>query len=235
MRTIPILTVAAIAITGTAYHFLRDDASLKQTEEAKPFISSPSNSGVQDTPIPDGRRDQGANPEQPRLTLLQEKVAALETRLGYMETAASGQSQRQAVAGPDKPVANNDPEKEKAKKFSEADFSDWMDEALDVGYFDRDVTKSVMDQAETSLANVPGIDLAEMQCSERFCRATFIPETGKRLDISQLIGASSFIGSGTTIHEPDGSVRVYFVQPGQSLNELRSEAQLTAPGDNHLE
>jgi len=110
-----------------------------------------------------------------------------------METAAGEQSKGQAVSRPDKPVSNNGAEKANERKFSEADFSHWMDEALDAGYFDRDATKLAMDQAETSLAKVPGINLADMQCSERFCRATLIPETGKRLNISQLIGASPFI------------------------------------------
>lgn len=141
----------------------------------------------------------------------------------------------QANLGPDKPVSNNGAEKAKAKNFSEADFSHWMDGALDAGYFDRDATKLVMDQAETSLAKVPGINLADLQCSERFCRATLIPEKSKPLNIGQLVGASPFMGSGTTIHEPDGSVKVYFTPPGQSISELRSEAQEVALGDIHTE
>jgi hypothetical protein len=235
MRTIPILTVTAIASTGTAYYFLQHNASSQNAEEAKPSISSTSSLDVQNSPIPDERRDQPAKPEQSQLTLLNEKIAELEARLRYMETAASEQPKNEAVSRPDKPVSNNGAEKAKAKKFSEADFGHWMDEALDAGYFDRDATKLVMDQAETSLANVPGINLADMQCSERFCRATLIPETGKPLNISEMIGASPFIGSATTIHEPDGSVKVYFTQPGQSLSGLRSEAQKATLGDIHLE
>jgi hypothetical protein len=230
MRTLPILIISAIAIasTATAYYFWRDNDSAKQAKEAKPSIGLTSTLAVQDTPIRDGRRDQPANLEQPRLTLLQEQIAALEARLRNMETAVSEQSQRQAIAGPVKPVSNNRAKKAKAKNLSEADFAQWMDEALDAGDFDRDATQAVMDQAETSLATVPGINLADMQCSNRFCRATLIPETGKQLTISQLIGASPFMGAGTTIQEPDGRVRVYFVQPGQSLRALQSEAQTTA-------
>lgn len=237
MRTIPILTVAAIAIasTGTAYYFLRDNASAKRAEVAKPAISSISNLDLQDTPIRDGRGDQPANPEQPRLTLLQEKVAALEARLRYLETAASDQAKNEADLGSGKLGSNNGAEKAKAKRFSDAYFGHWMDEALDAGDFDRDATTLAMDQTETSLAKVPGINLADMQCSERFCRATLIPETGKRLNISQLMGASPFIGSGTTIHKPDGSVKFYFTPAGQYLSELRSEAQEVALGDIHPE
>lgn len=93
-----------------------------------------------------------------------------------------------------------------------------------------------MEQMETSLAEVPGINLADMQCGESFCRASFVPENGKPPNISQLIGASPFIDSGFTINEPDGRVRVYFTQPGQSLSELRSEAQeQRALRDMHLQ
>ena len=237
MRTIPILTVAAIAIAGTgaAYYFLRDNASAKQAEEAIPSISSLSTLDMQDTPIRDGRGDQPVSAEQPRLTLSQEKVAALEARLRYLETAAREQAKDQPVSRPDPPDANNGTEKPKATKFSEADFGQWMDEALETGHFNREATKLVMDQAEKNLANVPDISLADMQCGERFCRATLIPENGKRLDILQVIGASQFMASGNTIHEPDGTVKVYFTQPGQSLSELRSEAQEVVLGDIHPE
>ncbi|MGH9894931.1 MAG: hypothetical protein ACREA0_23705, partial [bacterium] len=155
--------------------------------------------------------------------------------LRYMETAASEQPKNEVVSRPDKPISNNGTEKAKAKNLSEGDFGHWMDEALDAGYFDRDATTLAMDQVETSLAKVPGINLADMQCSDRFCRAILISENGKPLDIAQLMGASPFIGSGTTIHEPDGSVRFYFTQPGQSLSKLRSEAREVVLGDIHLE
>ena len=119
MRTIPILTVAAIAIasTGAAYYFLRDNASAKQAEEAIPSISSLSTLDMQDTPIRDGRGDQPVSPEQPRLTLSQEKVAALEARLRYLETAAREQAKDQPVSRPDPPDANNGTENQKRQSF----------------------------------------------------------------------------------------------------------------------
>jgi len=233
MRANPILTLIAIAIasTGTVYYFLRDNASAIRAEGTPSSISSISNLDILDRPIRDSRNDQPANPEQRRLTLLNEKIADLEARLRYMETAASKQAKGQAISVPDKQDANNNGDKGKVKKFSDDDFGHWMDETLDAGHFDRNATKLVMAQAETSLAKVPGINLGEMQCGERFCRATLTPETGKRLDLSQVAGASQFMNSGFTIDEPDGSVRVYFTQPEQSLSELRSEAQNTAFGD----
>jgi len=235
MRTNPILTVTvtaiAIASTGAAYYFLRDNALPRQVEAAKPSISSTSSLNVKNTPIRDERRDQTANPEQQRLTRMSEKIADLEARLRYMEATASEQATDPTGSRPDKPDANKGTEKVKAKKLSEDDFGHWLNEALDTGDFDREATRLTMEEMETSLAEVPGINLADMQCSARFCRASFVPENGKPPNISQLIGASAFIDSGFTINEPDGGVRVYFTQPGQSLSELRSEARESALRD----
>lgn len=234
MRTaILTVTITAIASIGAASYFLRDDASPRQVEAVKPSISSTSSLNVKNTPMRDERRDQPANPEQQRLALMNEKIADLEARLRSMEATASEQAKDQTVSKPDEPDANKSAEKAKAKKLSEDDFGHWLDEALDTGDFDRDATRLTMEQMETSLAEVPGINLADMQCGGRFCRASFVAENGKPPNISQLIGASPFIDSGFTINEPDGGVRVYFTQPGQSFSELRSEAQENALRDLH--
>jgi hypothetical protein len=237
MRTTPILIVTAIAVasTGAAYYFLRDHALPRPVEAAKPFISSTASLNVKNTPLREESRDQPANPEQQRLTLMNEKIADLEARLRSMEATASEQAKDPTVLRPDEPDVNNGTEKAKAKKLSEADFGHWLDAALVTGDFDRDATRLTMEQMETSLAEVPGINLADMQCGERFCRASFVHENGKPPNISQLIGASPFIDSGFTLNEPDGRVRVYFTQPGQSLSELRSEAQGSVLGDMHLQ
>jgi hypothetical protein len=235
MRTTPILTVTAtiiaIASTGAAYYFLRDNALPRPVEAAKPSISSTASLNVQNTPMREERRDQPANPEQQRLTLMNDKIADLEARLRDMEAAASEQAKDPTISRPDEPEANNGAEKAKAKKLSEDDFGHWLDDALVTGDFNRDTTKLTMEEIETSLAEMPGLNLADMQCGARFCRASFVSENGKPPNISQLIGASSFIDSGFTINEPDGRVKVYFTQPGQSLSELRSEAQESVLGD----
>jgi hypothetical protein len=237
MRTNSILTVTvtviAIVSTGAAYYLLQDTALPRQVEAAKPSIRSTSSLNGKSTSIGDERRDQSVNPEQQRLILMNEKIADLEARLRYMEATASEQATNPAGSRPDKPDANEGTEKAKAKKLSEEDFGHWLDEALNTGDFDRDATRLTMEQMETSLAEAPGIDLADMQCGGRFCRASFVAENGKPPNISQLIGASPFIDSGFTINEPDGRVRVYFTQPGQSFSELRSEAQESALRDMH--
>jgi hypothetical protein len=200
-------------------------------EATKPSLSATSSPNVKHTPLGDERRDQPPNPEQQRLTLMNQKIADLEARLRYMEATVSEHAQDQPVSRLDEPAANNGTEKVKAKKLSEADFGQWLDEALDTGDFDRDATRLTVEEMETSLAAVPGINLTDLQCGERFCRASFVSENGKPPKITEVIGASPFIESGFTINEPDGGVRVYFTQPGQSLSELRSEAQESALRD----
>jgi hypothetical protein len=232
MRTIPVLTIAALALAGTttAYYFSRNNDWAERAEEAKPSVSATATVDGHAPPVREGRRGHPANPEQPQLTRLQEQVAALEARLRHTETAVDERSPRQAVSGPDEPVSGGGAEN--AQNLSEADFASWMDVALDAGDLDRDATASVLEQAAASVATVPGVDLADLQCGDRFCRATLIPATNERLNIADLAGASPFMGSGTAIYEPDGSVRVYFVPPGESFSKLRSEAQGATFGDS---
>jgi hypothetical protein len=233
MRTNPILTLTALALasTGAAYYLLRDNALPRQVEAPKPSISSPASLTVRNTPLRDERRDHPANPEQQRLTRMHEKIADLEARLRDLEATASDHATDPTGSRPDTPAANQGTEEAKAKKLSEGDFGHWLDAALATGDFDREATRLTMEEMETSLAAVPGLNLADLQCGGRFCRASFVPENGNPPNIAQLIGTSPFIESGFTLNEPDGGVRVYFTQPGQSLSELRSEAQESALRD----
>lgn len=238
MRTNLIVTVTAIAIvsTGVTYYFSRDTALPSYVEAVRPSISSTSGLNVTETPLRDEHHTPPVNSEQQQqLTLMNEKIAGLEARLRDMEASASRQAQDQPVARPDKPEANKDADKGKTKKLSEADFAQWLDEVLDRGGFDREATKLTMEQMATSLAEVPGTNLADMRCNDRFCRASFVAESGKAPNISDLFGASPFMGSGNAIPEPDGSVTVYFTQADQSFSELRKEAREVVLGDIHSE
>jgi hypothetical protein len=234
MRTNFTLILTALAIVGTGvtfYYLLRDNAVPKPVGAVKPSSSSAASLNVNTTPMRDERRAHLATPEQRRLTRLNEKLADLEARLRDMEAAVREQAKGQTVSGPDEPAANEGTAKAEAKKFSEADFGQWLDDALDTGDFDREATRLTREEMETSLAAEPGLTLADLQCGERFCRASFVSDNGEPPNIAQLFGASPFIDSGFTIHEPDGSVRVYFTQLGQSFSELRSEARESALRD----
>jgi hypothetical protein len=235
INSILIVTAIVIASTGTAFYLLRDDTLPRQVEATKPAISSTSTLRMTNTPLRDERRDQPANSEQRQLARMNDKIANLEARLRDMEAAASEPAQDQTASIPNEPEPNKANEKAKPKKFSEGDMGQWMDNALDTGDFDRDTTKSITEQMAASLAEVPGIQLTDMQCGGRFCRASFGSNNGKTPNVAQLIGASSFIESGFTIHEPDGRVKVYFTQPGgESLSDLRNEAQESALKDMPL-
>jgi len=211
---------------------LRDNTLPRQVVAEKPSISSTTSLNAKNTSLYDERRTQPANPEL-QLTRLNEKLADLEARLRSIEATTNERVKDQTALNPDEPSANEGSEKAKAKKLSESDLGHWMDAILDTGDFDRDATKLTLAQMGTSLAEVPGVNLADMQCGARFCRASFVADNGKSPNVSQLIGASPFIESGFTIKEPDGRVRVYFTQPGESLSDLRSEAQESALSDGH--
>ncbi len=227
MRTNLVLAVTAIAIAslGAAYYFLPDPPLPSQGETVTPALSSTSRSNEKNTPIREESHTQPTPQEQRQLALMNEKITSLEAKLRNMEALASKHAQDQTASEPDESEANKDIDKTKAKRLLEDDFGQWLDTALVTGEFDRDATRSTVEQMGASLAQVPGITLTDMQCGERFCRASFASDNGDRPDISQLMGASPFIDSGFTLNEPDGRVRVYFTQQGQSLSELRSEAQ----------
>jgi hypothetical protein len=235
MQTTHLVTVTAIimviASTGAGYYLLQGSAVPKPVEAPKPTLSSLSTPNRSHTPLREERRDQLANPEPQQLTRLTETLAALEARLRDLEAAASKQAQEQAVARQDAAAAHQGTEKTKAKKLAEADFGQWLDAVLGTEGFDRDATRGTMEHMEKSLAEAPEAHLADLQCSAEFCRASFVPEDGHPPNMVQVMGAAPFIESGFTLTEPDGQVRFYFTQSGQSLRELRSEAQESALWD----
>ena len=219
------VTTVAIASLGAAYYFLRAAPLPNQGETETPVLRSTVRTKENNPPIREERHTQPASQEQRQLERMNDKIANLEAKLRTMEAFASKHAQDQTASGPDESEANKNAEKTKPKRLSEDDFGRWLDTALVTGEFDREATRSTVEQMGASLAQVSGIILTDMQCGDRFCRAGFASDNGGRPDISQLMGASPFIDSGFTLNEPDGRVRVYFTQQGQSLSELRSEAQ----------
>lgn len=225
MKSKLILTGGVIAIMsiGVACYLLPDNNAANNGKRITPLLYSTSNLNLKKTQLYEGRSEQ-------ILAQLSDKVVALEARLKRLEATVSIQSKNLYVEATVAPSLSYK-EKAQAKQFSEADFSHWMDDALDTGHFDLAETKSIIDKAEKSLAALPGVSVDDMECGKSFCRAKFTPEAGKPLNIAEVFGASPFMGSGFTIDEPDGSVKVYFTQPGQSIDELRREAEKTVLGE----
>lgn len=87
------------------------------------------------------------------------------------------------------------------------------------------MTAQATEQAVISTGKTPGINLEDMQCDQRFCRAAFTNTNGRVPDVQPLLGEPPFVTEGFTIIEPDGRVVLYFTQPGVSLAALRNEAQ----------
>jgi hypothetical protein len=242
MRTIVILTVMAITTATLAYNFMREDTVAEQPQAVTSQTGATSGLEVEDRldELASAlRRFQQTNQEQLQRAELQQArlnrmLAELHTRLRSVETRA-GEQTTHAVAsdsaeqGTDTAVPNSgDAGKRESAQISEADVGHSMDETLRVGYFDRDATELAMEQAGKSVAKVPGVKVEDMQCGERFCRATFAHENGEPPAIQDLFGEPPFVTDGFTINEADGRVSLYFARPGESLEELRNEARNAA-------
>jgi hypothetical protein len=241
MRTIVLLTVMAITTAVLAYTFMREDTAAEHPQAVTSQTGAASGLEVQDRLYDLAsalQRFQETNQEQLQRAELQQArfnrmLAGLDTRLRSVETHA-GEQTTHAVAsdsaeqGTDTAVPNSGAGKPEPAQISEADFGHSMDETLRVGDFDRDATELAMEQAGKSVAKVPGVKVEDMQCGERFCRATFAHENGEPPAIQDLFGEPPFVTDGFTINEADGRVSLYFARPGESLEELRSEGREAA-------
>ncbi len=241
MRTIIILTVMAITTAALAYRFMREDTAAEQPQAvtsqrgATPAVEV---QGRLDELTSALRRFEQTNQEQLQRAELQQArsnkmLADLDTRLRSVETRASEQTTHagasdSAEQGTDTAVPNSGAGKPESAQISEADFGHSLDETLRVGNFDREATELAIEQAGKSVAKVPGVKLEDMQCGERFCRATFAHENGEPPAIQDLFGQPPFVADGFTINEADGRVSLYFARPGESLEALRSEAREAA-------
>lgn len=223
-KTIWGAAVLGLASVSIGYYFMQY-SSLTGAEETVALAIDATVEPLQKKTV---LRDPSLGKQTPavqQVALLNKKLADMEARLRSME-AVNGQQannrgvSRQAQADTDK--GNNEAV---GNKLSEAEFGRWMDESLGSGRVDANATRLVLDQAQLNLANAPDVNLDDMQCGEGFCRATFMPESGKEFSIAEVAGASPFMGEGYVINGTDGSVKVYFAQAGQSLEELRTEAQ----------
>src|ERR687895_483831 len=241
MRTIVILTVMAITTAVLTYNFMREDTAAEQPQAVTSQIGATSGLEVEDRldELASAlRRFQQTNQEQLQQAELQQArlskmLADLDTRLRSVETRAGEQTTHagasdSAEQGTDTADSNSGAGKPESVKISEADFGHWMDETLRIGNFDRNSTELAIEQAGKSVAKLPGVKLEDMQCGERFCRAMFAHENGEPPAIQDLFGEPPFVTDGFTINEADGRVSLYFARPGESLEELRSEARNAA-------
>ena len=83
-------------------------------------------------------------------------------------------------------------------------------------------TEQAMQSTQEVLADLPGVALDDMKCTDQFCRAQFQSADGSRPDLSQLWGQGPFVNQGFTVEQEDGSVLVYFTDANTSLEDIRS-------------
>jgi hypothetical protein len=228
MRTITVLTAMALILAALAYRFAGEEPASGPPPAATAPAEAASGPAVQDKLDQLAgalRHYQRTNQEQQ--ARLNKTLADLEARLRAVEAGA----RERTTAGPDGAGRGEDPAGPKSGsgkpdplKLAEADFGQWMDETLRVGNFDREATDLAKEQAGKSIAKLPGVSLEDLLCGQRFCRATFAHESGEEPAVQALFGEPPFMTEGFTIHEPDGRVSLYFVRPGESLQNLRGEA-----------
>jgi hypothetical protein len=114
---------------------------------------------------------------------------------------------------------------------SENDFAQWMEDSLASSARDQGVTDAVNAEAVATLAQVPEVQMAELECSSRFCRAMLVGEEGNEPPVKKLFKLPPFATSGFSMPDKDGKVALYFTRPGEELDSLRSEAfSEAAPG-----
>jgi hypothetical protein len=213
MRTI--VSIGAIAaIASIAFVVLRREDGSKRRPEPIPEqeTETANNQELKNTVVSALLRQQQLGNEQPQGNV-NGRIAELEARLRSVETAG-------------KKVENTTESKsgtKSATRISDARLGLWMDDALR-RQWDRDGSNQARAQVEKGLAQVPGANLEELDCSKRFCRALFAQDNGERPVRGQLIGLLPFTNEGFTVDDPDGRVAIYFTRSGESLDELRKEA-----------
>ena len=158
-----------------------------------------------------------ATREQARLSQM---LQQLEVRLDQVEDLASANA-----LGPVDEAPKYDPAR--PPQLSDGQVGAWMDNSLDAGLQDEETTVTMADQVINTLHKVPGVQLDDVSCGDRFCRATFSHVNGQQPELDELFGEPPFVNEGFTVIQPDGRVRLYFNQPGQSLAELRGEAEVS--------
>lgn len=251
MRTLVILTVTAITTAGLAYSFIGQDPA---PESPRAVTAAPVS-----TPIVEVKENANElasavraieQTNQERQTRLNKTLADLDARLRSVETsmktsmetsikkgvgghagrtvasagAEQGAEQGADTVAPDGAAGQPAPARNPMETFVGS-----LDETLRVGFLDREATDVATAEAGTSIAKLPGVRLEDMQCGERFCRATLAQEDGKPSAISELFGEPPFSAAdGFTIDQPDGRVQLYFARPGESLDKLRKEARKAA-------
>lgn len=231
MQKYIILTVVGITGSLLAYHFMDD---LIGSERHRVVIAGAQKQGnissvveVQDKLdqlVNAFQKFQKTHQEQQRhiqseQTRLSNMLVDMKNKLEPMETT-------EAESIENKPISRKDTETAKLRKVAEKNFHHWMNETLQNETWNLDATSQINEQVSKTLTTeFPDVSLDDMQCSDRFCRATLSHESGELPDISTLVGKPPFTNDIFTVYEENGSLALFFTGPGETLTDLQSDAQ----------
>lgn len=248
ITTVTVITIGVIAASVFAFGFLRTGDLPNRLDMSDQKAETAAVSDVQaklDELAGVLERYQQTNQEYLQQTRMQQsrldkRLVDLDNRLQSVETGAEapttdrvvwyseGQVAAQHDLTEDDAETASDTKNLEPKKVTESELSHWMDDTLILEEPDQESTRATAKLAEESLEKVPGVQLNDMQCTDGFCRATFASEDGESPAIGDLFGEPPFESEGFTVNQPDGRVVLYFTRAGESLDELRIEAEEAA-------
>jgi hypothetical protein len=232
MRNYIILTIVGISGSILAYHFIDDLTGPEQHRVviAEAQTDSSSGANIQD------KLDNLANAfqhfqqtYQQQLKHTQSEQARLNNMLSEMDHKHEPDKHEPLeTTAPepvdDYPLSRDDTEPVLSSEVVEQNFGNWMNDTLLNESWDIENTAQITEQASKTLTELPGVSLDDMQCGERFCRATLSHQSGELPDTSKLMGKPPFTNDAFTVNEEDGRVTLYFTGPGVTLGDLQNEA-----------
>ena len=107
---------------------------------------------------------------------------------------------------------------------SESTLSTWMMQILESGSHDLSLTGQVFDQARSTVQQrLKNVNIDELECEARFCRAVFSSFDGTRPQLRPIFGRPPFMTEGFTMNEGDNRIALYFMQRGTTLAEISQD------------
>ncbi len=235
-KTIPLTVLAIGAIAGLIF-YLSADKSVTLSVADKSDIG-PVRPGAEAQYVSTGQNDALQQLEKLAILIeqfqmanhdhfqqLQSSFLRTENRLKELEERLQSIENSDTYPVTEERVEENLSSSSRPQRLSDSEVGQWMDNSLTESQRNPDLTLQLIPEVEQNLKQLPGVSLDDMQCSDRFCRAAFSHATGQQPAVEKLFGQPPFMNEGFTIIQPDGRVLLYFNQPGESIDELRDEAQ----------
>ena len=242
MRKLTLFSGTAICIAVVAFVFTLNDSATKikpsksitNSIDSDLIISQKLNELteiIQQIKLENSISNEKSQKRQIQLNTL---LSSLESRVNLLETAKNypGGSDSRPVHTKSIEESKDSSESEtvedslslpRRRSESKADFGLRLDNVLKSGYVDIDSTSLATEQTTESLVHLSSVQLEDMTCNDRYCRATFRHEKGKDQEISKLFGRPPFMGEGFTIVRPNNLALLYFTQPNVSFEDIRKE------------